>query len=63
MRRIHDKIGAFALFGVGQLPRQDGVEFFRGHVVAREDPFALDLRRGRDHHDRIDPLLAAGLVQ
>ena len=28
MRRIHHEIRAFAFFGVGQLPRQDGVELF-----------------------------------
>ena len=63
MRGIHYEIRALALFGVGQLPRQDGVELFAGHVVARQNPLALNFRRRRDHHHRIDALLAAGLEQ
>ena len=31
------------------------------HVIARQNPFALEFRRGGDHNDRIDALLAAGL--
>ena len=63
MRGIHDEIGALALFGVGHLPRQNDIELFVGHVVARQNPLALDFRRRRDHHNRIDVLLAAGLEQ
>ena len=37
---IHHEIGAPALFGIGQLPRQDGIELFARHVVAGENPFA-----------------------
>src|SRR6478609_5156998 len=37
VRRIHHEIRALALFGVGQLPRQDGVELFIRHVVAGQD--------------------------
>src|SRR5713226_2238694 len=61
VRGIHHEIRTFALFGVGQLPRQDGVELFAGHVVARQDTLALNFRRRRDHHYRIDAFLAAGL--
>ena len=63
MRRIHHEIRAFALFGIGQLPRQDGIELFAGHVVAAENAFALNFRRSRHHHHRIDALLAAGFEQ
>ena len=45
VRGIHHEIGALALFGVGHLPRQDGVELFAGHVVARQNSLALDFRR------------------
>ena len=47
----------------GSLPRQDGIELLAGHVVARQNSLALNFRRGRDHHHRIDALLAAGLKQ
>src|SRR3977135_4256874 len=35
VRGIHHEIRALAFFGVGQLSRQDGVELFAGHVLAR----------------------------
>src|SRR5471032_3593179 len=37
VRCIHHEMRALALFGVGQLPRQDGIEFLRRHVVARQN--------------------------
>src|SRR6201746_747230 len=58
---IHHEIGTPAFLRVRQLPSEDGVELFARHVVARQDALALDFRRGRDHHHRIDALLAAGL--
>src|SRR4051794_37755143 len=61
MRCIHHEIRAFAFFGVWQLPLQDGIEFFLGHVVAGENALALNFRRRGHYDDRIDPLLAAGL--
>src|ERR1700682_4525907 len=61
MGSIHHEIRTFALFGVGQLPRQDSVELFAAHVVARQDSLALNFRRRRDHHHRVDAFLAAGL--
>src|SRR5580704_11879309 len=39
---IHHEIGAGALFRVGQLPREDGVELFAGYVVTRQDSLALN---------------------
>src|SRR5260370_25728826 len=63
IRGIHYEIRALALFGIRQLPRQDGIELFTGHIVAGENPLALNFRRGRDHHHRIDALLATGLIQ
>src|SRR5229473_8124272 len=63
VRSIHHEIRAFALFCVGQLPRQDGGELFPGHVVALQDSLALNFRRCRDHHHRIDAFLTAGLEQ
>ena len=45
------------------MPREDGIELFAGHVVARQDSLALKFRRGRDHHHRIHPFLATGLEQ
>src|SRR5580692_7709269 len=61
VRRIHYEIRAFALFGVGQLPRQDGVKLFAGHVVARQDSLALNFRGAGDDDHRIDAFLAPGL--
>src|SRR5258706_13729217 len=52
---IHHEISAAAFFGVGQLPREDGIELFTGHVVARQDSLVLKFRRGRDHHHRVHP--------
>jgi hypothetical protein len=46
MRGIHHEIRTFAFFSIGQLPRQDSVEFLAGHVVARQDSLALNFRRG-----------------
>src|ERR1700722_270731 len=58
---IHHEIGAGTLFGVGQLPRENGVELFAGHIVARQDPLALNFRRCRYYHHRINAFLTAGL--
>src|SRR5438067_13386750 len=63
VRSIHHEIRTFALFGVRQLPRQDGVELLDSHIVARQDSLPLNFRRGRDHDHRIDAFLAAGLKQ
>src|SRR5581483_6409 len=38
--RIHDEIGALALFSVGHLPGEDGIEFFVIHGPARQHPLA-----------------------
>jgi hypothetical protein len=63
MRRIHHEIRAFALFGIGQLPRQDGIEHFLRHVGACQNALALYFRRRGHNNHRIDPLLAAGFIQ
>ena len=63
MGGIHDKVGALAFFRIGQLPRQDGVELFVGHVVARQDALALILFIGGDHHYGIDALFPTGFEQ
>ena len=63
VRGIHHEIRALALFGVGHLPRQDGIERLLCHGAARQDPLALIFRRRRHHHHGIDALLAAGLEQ
>src|SRR6267154_5270748 len=41
VRSINHEIRTFALFGVGQLPGQDRLELFPGHVVALQDSLAL----------------------
>src|SRR6266403_5345357 len=42
---IHHEIRTLALFGIGHLPRQDGIELFARHVVAGKNPFALNFGR------------------
>ncbi len=64
MRRIHHEIRALALFGIGQLPRQDGVE----RLVASWCRAPGSARAGsagsrRDHDHGIDAFLAAGFEQ
>src|ERR1700730_7991089 len=59
---IHHEICALALFGIGQLPRQDGVELLYGHIIAGENPLTLNFRCGCDHHHRIDAFLASSLI-
>src|SRR5258708_84154 len=63
MGRIHHEIGTSALFGIGQLPRQNGIELLARHVVARKNTLALNVRIRGDHHDGIDTLFATGFEQ
>ena len=62
-RRIHHEIGAPALFLVGHLLGQQGMELLRRHAGPLEDAGALHVARRRHHHDGVDPPVAAGLEQ
>ena len=60
---IDDEIGALALFGIGHLPGQDRLEFFRRHAWPRQHAFALDFGRRGDDDDLVDAIGAAGFEQ
>ena len=56
---VEEEVGAGALFGVGQLPGQQGGERRPGHPGTGEHPGTLHLRVGGDHEDAIELALRA----
>src|SRR6266540_4148648 len=62
-RRIHNEIDPGALFFVGHLVGDEGLEFLVGHARTLHDARFLNFRRRRYHDDAIDIAVASGLEQ
>src|SRR5690349_22192148 len=62
-RAIHYEMGAAALFLVGGLLGENGIEFSLAHVGAGEHALALHLGGGGNHDDRVDAILRADFEQ
>ncbi len=61
--RVHNEIGARALFRIRHLARQQLVELFRRHPGPLQQAGALHLGRGADDDRHVDQLVGAGLEQ
>ena len=61
--RRDDVGGALALFGIGKLAGEDGLEFGLGHRATVENALALDLFRRRDDGHGVAGGVEAGFVE
>ena len=60
--RNHE-VGAPALLGIRDLAGGDRRQTRRRHPRTGAQALGLNEKRGADHRDRVDPMLAAGLVE